>query len=120
MGEVHFCRAARRRGGAAPGHQRRAAPARRRALYTVACRPTGGIVDDLIVYRLAADHYLIVVNAANTDKDLAWFVENAGGACDIRDASDETGLIAFQGPAAERALADADAHAARRRCRASA
>ena len=75
-----------------------------RALYTVACRPSGGIVDDLIVYRLAADHYVTVVNGATCEKDLAWFVENAGGACDIRDASAETGLVAFQGPAAERAL----------------
>jgi aminomethyltransferase len=75
-----------------------------RALYTVACRPSGGIVDDLIVYRLAADHYVTVVNGATADKDFAWFVDNAAGTCDIRDASAETGLIAFQGPAAEQAL----------------
>ena len=41
-----------------------------RALYTVTCRPSGGIVDDLIVYRLAADHYVTVVNGATTEKDL--------------------------------------------------
>jgi aminomethyltransferase len=76
-----------------------------RAFYTVACLPTGGIVDDLIVYRIAADHYLIVVNAANRDKDRAWFEANAGKICDIVDVSDETGLLAFQGPAAARALA---------------
>src|SRR5882672_2638478 len=40
------------------------------ALYTVACRETGGIVDDLIVYRIASDHFLIVVNAGNHDKDV--------------------------------------------------
>jgi aminomethyltransferase len=75
------------------------------ALYTVACYPHGGIVDDLIVYRLEAGHYLLVVNAANTAKDHQWFLEQVGSWCEIRDASDETGLIAVQGPQAERALA---------------
>jgi aminomethyltransferase len=75
-----------------------------RALYTVACWPTGGIVDDLIVYRLSAQHYLLVVNASNVEKDLLWFRENTGGTCDVSDASAETGLIAFQGPAAVKAL----------------
>jgi aminomethyltransferase len=75
-----------------------------RALYTVACWPTGGIVDDFIVYRVSAEHYLIVVNAANSDKDHCWFVENVGSLCEIVDASADTGLIAFQGPEAERAL----------------
>src|SRR5205823_2432530 len=63
-----------------------------RAFYTVACRPQGGIVDDLIVYRAAEGHYLIVVNAGNTTKDVAWFRENVersfGAACAIEDASD--------------------------------
>jgi aminomethyltransferase len=74
------------------------------ALYTVACWPSGGIVDDLIVYRVTAEHYLLVVNAANIDKDRRWFAENVGGWCDVVDASAETGLIAFQGPLAEDAL----------------
>ena len=65
MGEIHF-RGAR----AAEAVQRLVTNdvgqlADGRALYTVACLPTGGIVDDLIVYRIAADHYLIVVNASN-------------------------------------------------------
>jgi aminomethyltransferase len=76
-----------------------------RALYTVACRPDGGIVDDFIVYRAAADHFLIVVNASNIDKDRRWFITHTGSWCEISDASDETALIAFQGPLAERALA---------------
>ena len=76
-----------------------------KAFYTVACLPTGGIVDDLIVYRAAADDFLIVVNASNRDKDRAWFQEQAGALCDVIDLSDETALIAFQGPAAARALA---------------
>jgi aminomethyltransferase len=74
------------------------------ALYTVACWPTGGIVDDLIVYRVAADHYLLVVNASNVEKDFRWFKENVGAWCDVVDASADTGLIAFQGPGAKHAL----------------
>jgi aminomethyltransferase len=75
------------------------------ALYTVACQADGGIVDDLIVYRLDSTHYLLVVNAANLAKDHGWFVEQVGTWCEIRDASRETGLIAVQGPQAERLLA---------------
>jgi aminomethyltransferase len=76
-----------------------------RAMYTVACNPAGGIVDDLIVYRVRGDHYLLVVNASNIEKDHTWFQENVGSWCEIRNASDETGLIAFQGPRAQEALA---------------
>jgi aminomethyltransferase len=75
-----------------------------RAMYTVACNPGGGIVDDLIVYRVRGDHYLLVVNASNIEKDFAWFTENVGTWCELRNASDETGLIAFQGPRAQEAL----------------
>lgn len=69
------------------------------ALYTLMCLPNGGIVDDCIVYRRSADDFLIILNAANRDKDLAWIREHAGSA-DIIDESDETGLIAVQGPSA--------------------
>ena len=82
-----------------------------RAMYAVACHESGGIVDDLIVYRVAADHLLIVVNASNIDKDRRHFVDNAGAICQIDDESEQTGLIAFQGPKAAAALAgltDAD------------
>jgi aminomethyltransferase len=75
-----------------------------RALYTVACLPSGGILDDLIVYRLAADHYLTVVNASTLEKDRAWFFEHARSLCEVVDASAETGLVAFQGPGAKHAL----------------
>ena len=76
-----------------------------RAMYTVACNPKGGIVDDLIVYRVKADHFLIVVNAANIEKDCQHFVQQVGSWCEIRNASDETGLISFQGPQAQACLA---------------
>ncbi|TPV94353.1 MAG: glycine cleavage system aminomethyltransferase GcvT [Myxococcales bacterium FL481] len=71
-----------------------------RALYTTACYPDGGIVDDCIVYRRAADDYRIVVNASNISKDVAFFREHADSICDIVDRSDEFGLIAVQGRAA--------------------
>jgi aminomethyltransferase len=68
------------------------------AMYSCACRPTGGIVDDLIVYRQAADSFLIVVNASNIEKDFGWFQEQAGSICEIVNRSDEFALLAVQGP----------------------
>jgi aminomethyltransferase len=82
------------------------------ALYTLLCNEGGTVVDDLIVYRHAADRILIVCNASNRDKvgaHLARFCENH---CDLRDASDETGLIALQGPKAAAILAAAGPEAA--------
>ncbi|MFI5288478.1 MAG: glycine cleavage system aminomethyltransferase GcvT [Polyangia bacterium] len=70
------------------------------AMYTVACRPHGGIVDDLIVYRQAEDDFLIVVNAGNIAKDVAWFHEQADPICEVVDASDSLSLLAVQGPRA--------------------
>lgn len=74
------------------------------ALYTAVCLPNGGIVDDCIVYRHAADKLRIVVNASNIAKDEAHFREHVGHMCEIVNRSDETALIAVQGPEA-RALA---------------
>ncbi len=71
-----------------------------KAMYTVTCRPHGGIVDDCIVYRFADDHYRIVINAANIDKDIAHFREHVGSMCEMIDRSDEFGLLAVQGPKA--------------------
>jgi aminomethyltransferase len=104
MGEVHFMGA-----GAAATVQRLVTNdvgrlENGRAFYTVACLPSGGIVDDLIVYRLTPQHYVAVVNASNVDKDVDWFQEHRGADCKIDDASARTGLIAFQGPAAQQAL----------------
>lgn len=70
------------------------------ALYTVVCLPNGGIVDDCIIYRRAADNYRIVVNAANIAKDEDHFRAHAGDLCEIVNRSDETALIAVQGPRA--------------------
>jgi len=79
------------------------------AMYTVMCYPHGGIVDDCIVYRRSADEYLIVLNASNTDKDLAWLREHAGEGVTVDDQSEATALIAAQGP---NAVAMVDALAA--------
>lgn len=70
------------------------------AMYSCACRPTGGIVDDLIVYREATDNFLIVVNASNIDKDFSWFQEQVGSMCTVENASDRISLLAVQGPRA--------------------
>lgn len=71
-----------------------------RAMYTVMCHPDGGIVDDLLVYRLRAEQYLLVVNAANIEKDVAWMRANNPMEADLEDASARIGLLALQGPAA--------------------
>jgi aminomethyltransferase len=75
------------------------------ALYTPVCYPDGGIVDDCLVYRHAADRVLIVVNASNIAKDYQWFVEQTGQRCEVNNLSDEIGLLALQGPRACETLA---------------
>ena len=71
-----------------------------KAVYTLLCRPDGGIVDDCIFYKRADDHFYVIVNASNTAKDLAWMREQVGGMVEVVDESDETALIAVQGPKA--------------------
>jgi glycine cleavage system T protein (aminomethyltransferase) len=78
--------------------------------YSLLCYPHGGIVDDLTVYRMAPERYMLTVNASNIDKDWAHVTENGGGAR-WHNVSDATGLIAVQGPKAEALvgrLADVD------------
>ena len=64
------------------------------------CHETGGIVDDLLVYRHADNHYILVVNAANTEKDLAWVKTCNDTGAEVKDISEDTALIALQGPKA--------------------
>ena len=74
------------------------------AQYSALCREDGGILDDLIVYR-RAHSYLLVVNASNRDKDLAWVLDHAAGYdAAVVDRSDEFGLLALQGPRASAIL----------------
>ena len=76
-----------------------AAPAGK-AVYTLLCLPSGGVVDDCIFYKRADDEFFVIVNASNTAKDLEWFRDNNHGLCEIDDLSDATALIAVQGPKA--------------------
>jgi len=71
-----------------------------RAQYTVLTNEAGGIVDDLIVYELSPERFLLIVNAANREPGFAWLEEHAPGEVDLHDVSDEYGLIAVQGPRA--------------------
>ena len=77
--------------------------------YSALCYPHGGVVDDVTLYRFAADHFLFCVNAANTDKDFAWMEEalEDGDFADLtlRNRSEEFAQLALQGPAAEEILA---------------
>lgn len=71
------------------------------ALYTQFCQPDAGVVDDLLIYRLADAEYMLVVNAGNIAKDLAWVQQHSQGyEVAIVDQSDATALLALQGPAA--------------------
>lgn len=69
------------------------------ALYSPMCRPDGGIVDDLLVYRYE-DHHMVVVNAANLSKDFAWLTEHKPAGVSLTDRSEATALLAVQGPKA--------------------
>ena len=71
-----------------------------RVLYTLFCNDTGGIVDDLLIYRHADNHYMLVVNAANIEKDFAWVGTHNDTDAEIKDVSENTALIALQGPKA--------------------
>jgi len=75
------------------------------AMYTPMCTPEGGIIDDLLVYRLGETRLMLVVNAANTDADLAWIRSHLGPHAAIADISAETALLALQGPRAPAILA---------------
>ena len=68
--------------------------------YSTMLYPDGGIVDDLLVYNLK-DRILLVVNAANSDKDYKWILDNKRFDVEIKNLSDETGQLAVQGPHSE-------------------
>lgn len=77
-----------------------------KVLYGMMCYPDGGTVDDLLVYReFEKDHFLLVVNAANIDKDFDWIKEQVKGFnCTVRNESPVWGQIAVQGPEAEKTV----------------
>lgn len=70
------------------------------AQYTLLLNERGGIIDDLIAYRLGEFRYLLVVNAANRQTDYDWLKRHEIAGSDVRDVSDEYALLAVQGPRA--------------------
>ena len=74
------------------------------ARYSPMCNESGGVVDDLIAYKVAEDVYLLVVNAANKEKDFQWMKDHRTGGAEFTDLSDLVGQIALQGPKAETIL----------------
>lgn len=68
-----------------------------RAQYSAMCYDDGGLVDDLLVFHLG-DHYMLVVNAANIEKDFQWLGEHRFGDVQLKNVSDEVALLAVQGP----------------------
>ncbi|MCA1023013.1 glycine cleavage system aminomethyltransferase GcvT [Halobacillus litoralis] len=75
-----------------------------KAQYTIMCYEDGGTVDDLIVYHLEENTYLLVVNAANREKDFEWLERHAVGDVSVEDVSDAYVQLAVQGPEAEKVL----------------
>src|SRR3954471_17424150 len=76
------------------------------AQYSVLCREDGGVLDDLFTYRLEPDRYLTVTNAANHDKDLAWFGRCASEFdATVEDKLDDFAMLAVQGPRARDVVA---------------
>lgn len=75
-----------------------------RAQYSFLCRDDGGILDDILIYQIGGDDYLVVVNASNTERDLTWLLQHHLPGVAIEDSSEVTALLALQGPAAERIL----------------
>ncbi|OCA82163.1 glycine cleavage system protein T [Bacillus wudalianchiensis] len=72
--------------------------------YTAMCYPDGGTIDDLLVYKLNNDKYLLVINAANIEKDVEWMRLHIEGDVKIEDISNEMAQLAIQGPKAEQIL----------------
>lgn len=74
------------------------------AQYTAMCYENGGTVDDLLVYKLEDEHYLLVVNASNIEKDFDWLKKHLQGDVSIENLSEGMAQLAIQGPVAETVL----------------
>lgn len=74
-------------------------------MYCFMCYPDGGVVDDLLVYRFSKDHFYLVINASNVEKDYNWMLDNKGSYdVSIENLSDKISEVAVQGPKAEEIL----------------
>jgi aminomethyltransferase len=74
------------------------------AQYTAMCYENGGTVDDLLVYKIEDNHYLLVVNASNIEKDFKWLKDHLSGDVTLDNLSEQTAQLAIQGPLAEKVL----------------
>jgi aminomethyltransferase len=74
--------------------------------YSLLCKPDGGIIDDLTVFRMFDDQYLVVYNAANREKNWNWLQEHLQADVTLTDRSDESAMFAVQGPKASELLHD--------------
>lgn len=72
--------------------------------YAALCYEKGTFVDDLTVYKLADDHFMFTVNASNIEKDYQWIRDHVSGGVEVKNISDETALLALQGPKAPEIL----------------
>jgi aminomethyltransferase len=79
-----------------PNHVARLSPGQ--AQYSFLLNEQGGVIDDLIIYRLDPDSFMFCVNASNTDKDYSWILSHKKGKVIIDNRSDDIGLISIQGP----------------------
>ncbi len=75
-----------------------------RVQYSAMCYPDGGIVDDLLVYRIREKEFLLVINASNIDKDFKWMNDNNKFDVVLENRSDEYSLLAVQGPKSKEVL----------------
>ncbi len=74
------------------------------AQYSAMCYDNAGIVDDLLVYKIADNHFMVVVNASNIDKDFQWMKGHLMPDVELRDDSDSIALLAIQGPKSQSTL----------------
>ncbi len=74
------------------------------AVYSPMCYEDGGVVDDLLIYRLGEEDYLLIVNAANANKDFEWLCRHVSDQVELRNVSNDYAQMAIQGPNAERIL----------------
>ena len=74
------------------------------ALYSPICYDNGRIIDDLIIYMINREKFLVVVNASNREKDLEWIIKHSNNSAVVENVSDKTALLALQGPLAQNLL----------------
>ena len=76
------------------------------AQYNLICNHNGGIIDDVIIYKLSDNNFIIIVNASNIAKDYKWLIKNKNQDIQIRNLSDNFSLIALQGPNSRKVISD--------------